>query len=1300
MISKKLGYLNYLHSTGIGMRFISRIRFYVIPALLCSSFFFSKPLPHLATPPPPEKPDVDLLAATAQQAITDAINAEPVRSMGFVVFDTRVEKVNVARDGVWATGSLVAYDPTSGEILPTEPGLAITRQTEAGWEVYFPGEEAWGAALPGLPEEVLDPGVREQLLIMDQIQETNAPAAPLTGYRLPWEAGKAVSVSQTVAHDRYTSSGNAHYSFDFYVPQTMFNLYASKAGTVWSYRDDVPNGEESAGNYIVLQDSTTIPTTYQLYLHLAQDSIPPDLKAIGAPVQRGQFVGIADDTGVSTGHHLHFQVQTMLSYSPYWGVSVDIVFEEVLINGGRPRVLVDLPYCDEPGDVCEEFQNTYISANTISGDRTAPIGDFTNLTTGTKQISPYLTLAGWAVDSESELNTIQVIGNYDGLWRVLSPSLSSSPFQTTLDLCSLGVPDGPLSLALRLRDSSGNISLDLPGLRHILKEYTCPNPPPVCSPGSSQVAIYAETAYGGACKLFNPGEYSGASALGSVGTNNAASIQVGSNVLATLYSGEIFLDRNETFVSSDPNLDDNRIGSDQLSALKVISRSTIPATPQPVWPPSGNADYAQYRNLTLTWRDLGGGSRYRVRLSGPNGIQESVWLDEPSLLLNNLAAGAYSWQVKASNISGESSWSESFQLIIQLNDLLTPVVKTAPYSNNVDEDWLDWQHSNYWDQAEVSGNPNGGRYSWVYDVDYPNNYATGSPNSGELTTARINIPSTGYSLRFWYRYETETQGVHWDQRWVQISTGGPFINVLQLSDDQPNRWLQSPAINLDAYANQAIQVRFYFATLDEQLNDFRGWTIDDLSITSNSPAQCPDQDGVTLSYGARVSGVLCPAGDVDTFQFLGQTGDRIGILAEANPTTSPVDSVLYLLDQDGKSVLAENDDIVYAEQIDSFIAYRLPAAGTYTIKLKDWAHPSAGGVNYTYRLTLTRDADQPQVSLISPPSNTYLPSGPMRIEANASDPTSGIHQLDFYLHESNWVRDEWTLLGTDRDSSDGWSWELDPADYADQVGMAIYARAQDWAGNSAFSAAWNLALDRTAPQTQLAPLPNTTTNTAIVLDWTAVDNLSGVSTFDLQVRPEGQSWQTFASSVDGSSRRAIFVGESGKSYAFRMRGVDQVGNIEAYPVNAEASTTISSSICDQPDSWESDNQAGTANMITMPFVEQVHNLCNPLTSDHLGDEDWLSIDMQAGVQLVANAAPQHPGTAIVLELYASDGSTLLAQGSPQDFSQTSILLWRADQNRRVYLRMRHLNEGVAGEGIKYSIRVTQGEAIFFPILRK
>ncbi|NJN44468.1 MAG: M23 family metallopeptidase, partial [Anaerolineae bacterium] len=113
---------------------------------------------------------------------------------------------------------------------------------------------------------------------------------------------------------------------------------ASKGGTVhlavWDYPNGFDDGSCAHSNYIILKDTTTTPTTYQLYLHLAFDSIPEDLRTIGAPVVQGQYIGNADDTGCSTGHHLHFHVHTN-SFS-YWGTALDITFDDVSINGGRP----------------------------------------------------------------------------------------------------------------------------------------------------------------------------------------------------------------------------------------------------------------------------------------------------------------------------------------------------------------------------------------------------------------------------------------------------------------------------------------------------------------------------------------------------------------------------------------------------------------------------------------------------------------------------------------------------------------------------------------------------------------------------------------------------------------------------------------------------------------------------------------------------------------------------------------------------------------------------------------------------
>jgi murein DD-endopeptidase MepM/ murein hydrolase activator NlpD len=184
---------------------------------------------------------------------------------------------------------------------------------------------------------------------------------PYGGYLLPWARGEPMVLAMSVGHDRYTPSGSAHYAFDFAkpgFPSEQFNVHAAKGGTVCRAVWHHPDGNEQQPNYIVIEDITTEPTTYQLYLSLAADSIPEELREPGATVEQGQFIGVAGDTGISTGNHIHFMVHA--NPSSYWGSSLDITFVDVLINGGRPRVEADLDYC-RASDLCTETQSTYTS---------------------------------------------------------------------------------------------------------------------------------------------------------------------------------------------------------------------------------------------------------------------------------------------------------------------------------------------------------------------------------------------------------------------------------------------------------------------------------------------------------------------------------------------------------------------------------------------------------------------------------------------------------------------------------------------------------------------------------------------------------------------------------------------------------------------------------------------------------------------------------------------------------------------------------------------------------------------------
>jgi murein DD-endopeptidase MepM/ murein hydrolase activator NlpD len=1026
--------------------------------------------PGVAAPPqPPSTPQVPM--SQVEQAIQAKIATEQELVSAYLLYDTRIEAPLYSEDGSWAIAQLIPVDRQTGYVVPAEPGLALSRNFDGDWQVYLPNDPQWAQTLTEIPDSLVSPDDKATWLSMYELANLAAETTTFTGYKLPWEAGKSLVLTQSISHyNPPNPSGSMHYAFDFAArhdatgTSPMFSLLASKAGRVKYARWWQGNGDPtSPGNYLVIEDTTTSPTSYVLYLHLAQDSIPVELRQAGTSVLQGQYIGMADDTGYSTGNHLHFQVHT--NPSSYWGNSVDIVFSDVAINGGRPRTPTEAASWPEYGS---QGQWDYISGNSAQTDQVPPGGYLTAPPTGIELGESTLDIFGVAYDNVA-LGSVQIKANYAGAWHDIGPAFSSSPFNYTWDLCSNQVPNGPVSLALDIRDAAGNTAPGLPGLRHFVKQFACPAPPPSCTPGSSQIALYADRDYSGDCVVLGAGSFTSAS-LGAVGDNDAASIKIGSLVRATLFINSNFQGRGETFTGNDSSLEDNRIGSDRLSSLLVQTISTLPSTPALVYPANG-ASFPYGASLSLAWDDAGGGTEFQLKLDNV----DYAWQNQPVFHLGSVAQGVHTWQVRSRNSSSSSQWSAASSFTIQGPTALPEAPDAiAPYFDNMESGYNGWSRGE-WDQTLDDNATPGGSVSWHYEIndDQPN-YNTGAANSGYLTSPSISIPSSGYFLRFWYLYETEGSGTHWDQRWIQLSMdGGPFSNVLQLYDDPANFWQQSPPIDLSIYAGHAIRVRFHFETLDASFNDFRGWFIDDFTIDTNPPPSCnsdgePDETAASayaLSYGSSVNRQICPQGDADYFRFTGNVGDQIGISSIAETTSLP-DTYLFLLDGNFASVLAENDDRYPGFQQDSFLTYRLTRSGTYYIKLRAWNHPSVGGSEYNYTLSLLAgDHTDPQAQILSPMSNAWLPLGNVTISVQAVDPSvpgetaSGVSHVDFLWHGGDWENSSWINLGADWDGSDGWSYNIDTSSLLRPPGAAIFVRVYDWAGNWRGTAAWDLRPD-------------------------------------------------------------------------------------------------------------------------------------------------------------------------------------------------------------------------------------------------
>ena len=406
---------------------------------------------------------------------------------------------------------------------------------------------------------------------------------------------------------------------------------------------------------------------------------------------------------------------------------------------------------------------------------------------------------------------------------------------------------------------------------------------------------------------------------------------------------------------------------------------------------------------------------------------------------------------------------------------------------------------------------------------------------------------------------------------------------------------------------------------------------------------------------------------------------------------SPLDSYLYLLDTDGKTVLAENDDEVYPQLRDPLIGYTLPKEGIYYLKLKAWKHPLVGGDNYFYTIRLYEDHIKPDVTITWPSPNIYLPDTNMILTADVNEINNGVDRVEFYWHSTDWLSGLWEKLGTDWDGSDGWSMAFNPVGEPEGNDAAIFVQVYDKAGNWAGVGAWNLGIDKTAPTTTMNTLATTQPSNAFLLKWIGSDNLSGIDYVEIQEKMNEESWTTFPP-IDGLNSQYWIIGNPGNTYSYRMHGVDHSGNSENYPADAETTTAIPEAdvLCFSPDSYDTsgnDNTPANASMIFANGASQFHNFCNPLAPNYQNDEDWAKLLVTHDHHYIIHSTPKSPQTATIISLYAQDGITLLAEVVPTTFGENTTLVWTSDRDEQVYLRFRHIDGRVIGNDVGSTISV-------------
>jgi hypothetical protein len=417
-----------------------------------------------STPVPQESSEVEPdLVAAVMEAVDKSVDS----------FDAElyiIDNIQFQDDGQVAAVWLAALDPETGESIGREPDLVMAQMdAEGNWQVLTDDESKFTDVLTNF--QYADKSIQGD--ITEDPEPLPKDTTVYGGYYLPWAEGLTKRLTWSVGHTSCYPIYYCTHAFDF-ADGTMFPIVAAKGGFVYHWKDTCANGDSSCTNSITLQDRSTTPWTYQIYLHIAQGSVPSSLKQVGKTVLQGQYIANVDDTGYSTGHHVHFMVVSedtkYISTNGYvWGVALDITYKDVSINwdsatqGGRPRLAYE---AEEYGG---EGQTYYTSGNAPANP---PTGALTAPLTKTYITDPMLTVSGWGRDDVS-VTKYEILAKYDGDWVTIGEkSQTTSPFTTTIDLCETDIPDGPFTLALRVWDYEGSPSGIL-SQRELIKGVEC-----------------------------------------------------------------------------------------------------------------------------------------------------------------------------------------------------------------------------------------------------------------------------------------------------------------------------------------------------------------------------------------------------------------------------------------------------------------------------------------------------------------------------------------------------------------------------------------------------------------------------------------------------------------------------------------------------------------------------------------------------------------------------------------------------------------------------------------------------------
>jgi len=201
---------------------------------------------------------------------------------------------------------------------------------------------------------------------------------------------------------------------------------------------------------------------------------------------------------------------------------------------------------------------------------------------------------------------------------------------------------------------------------------------------------------------------------------------------------------------------------------------------------------------------------------------------------------------------------------------------------------------------------------------------------------------------------------------------------------------------------------------------------------------------------------------------------------------------------------------------------------------------NAGNVSASVSATITLDTVAPAGSIAIDSDATYAITSAVTLTLSASDSTSGVAHMQFSNDTANWSGWEaytttktWTLVGGDGTKT-------------------VYVQYRDNAGNAAVFSD-TVILDSTPPSSVVSALPTYQTSVTFTIAWVGADAASGLATYDVQYREGSGDWTDLITAT--TALATTITGQDGRTYGFRARARDNVGNVGSYALS-DTQTTV------------------------------------------------------------------------------------------------------------------------------------------------